>query len=149
MYYFYCLFSNILSISWSTRICFSYFIWISEGEELPWTTFKMKGSFFSFFRFLQKKILDGQQLADFPNSLMSTNFLMDEWIWENIFGDSIYMFCCNLAGIALLLKKALGTTKLRVPYPQVLFAGCFGIEGLLDRAGGWEGMLVLNFSEVR
>ena len=49
--------------------------------------------------------------------------------------------------LLLLLKEALGITKLRFPYPQVLFAGCFGIEGLLDRAGGWEGMLVLNFSK--
>ena len=42
-----------------------------------------------------------------------------------------------------------GTTNLHVLYTMVLLIGCFGIEDLLERACGWEGMLMLNFSVVQ
>ena len=61
-----CISRYCFSISWSTRICSSCFTWISQGAEnwvgsnkrviwYPWTTFKMKGSFVSFFHFSKKK----------------------------------------------------------------------------------------------
>ena len=61
-----CISHYCFSISWSTRICSSCLTWISQREKnwvgsnkrviwYPWTTFKMKGSFVSFYQFSRKK----------------------------------------------------------------------------------------------